>query len=187
MKNKKTLTIYLIISLLIALGTIKAVNLTIHAGKACYNFFQDPVGIDMTIAIVNVPRKKAIVKDYQTLLETDVKFKEYVNNIDVKRNNPGNLRFAGQPNAINDNGFAKFPNIQIGFRALIMQIKADQGRELTLEQFITKYSPPCENDTPHLIRRAEELTSENRTHKINNIDTVFLAKVMANQEFSIKF
>lgn len=124
--------------------------------------------------------------DYQTLLSTDSKFRSYIYNIKVKRNNPGNLRFARQPNAINTNGFAEFPDIVIGFRALIMQIKLDQSRDLTIEQFITKYSPPHENDTPHLIKRAEELTGKTKTYKINNINTIFLAKVIANQEHSIK-
>lgn len=125
--------------------------------------------------------------EYYKRLNQDDTFSNYINGIHVKRNNPGNLRCAGQPNTTCDNGFAVFPNIIAGFRGLIMQLDLDQSRNLTLEQFISKYSPAHENDTPHLINRAEEESGINRKDNINKINTIHLAQIMTKQEWSIRY
>jgi hypothetical protein len=67
--------------------------------------------------------------------------------------NPGNLRWAGQREATgkDDKDFAVFPSDPAGWRALVAQIKLDQGRNLTFEQFVTKYAPPIENMTDRYI------------------------------------
>ncbi len=66
-----------------------------------------------------------------------------------KNNNPGNLKYAGQREAMgkDDKGLAIFPDAPSGWRALIAQIRLDQRRGLTVEEFINKYAPPSENDT----------------------------------------
>lgn len=70
-----------------------------------------------------------------------------------RQRNPGNLRFAGQKNAVRgDKGFAKFKTHQDGFNALVAQIKLDSNRNLTLRQFIYKYAPPKENNTAAYLR-----------------------------------
>lgn len=70
-----------------------------------------------------------------------------------RQRNPGNLRFAGQKNAVRgEKGFAKFKTHQDGFNALIAQIKLDASRNLTLRQFIYKYAPPKENNTAAYLR-----------------------------------
>lgn len=70
-----------------------------------------------------------------------------------RQRNPGNLRFAGQKNAVKgDKGFAKFKTHQDGFNALVAQIKLDSNRNLTLRQFIYKYAPPKENNTAAYLR-----------------------------------
>lgn len=70
-----------------------------------------------------------------------------------RQRNPGNLRFAGQKNAVKgEKGFAKFKTHQDGFNALIAQIKLDANRNLTLRQFIYKYAPPKENNTAAYLR-----------------------------------
>jgi hypothetical protein len=70
-----------------------------------------------------------------------------------KNRNPGNLRFAGQREATSedDKGFAVFPSDPAGWRALVNQIKLDQGRGLNFEQFVIKYAPPVENMTARYI------------------------------------
>jgi len=66
-----------------------------------------------------------------------------------KNNNPVNLRYAGQYEATgqDDAGFAVFPTPAAGWRAAHRQIKLDQSRGFSLEQFINKFAPPSENDT----------------------------------------
>lgn len=57
-------------------------------------------------------------------------------------NNPGNLIYAGQKNAVRGHsGFARFRTAMDGFRALQNQIRKDQSRNLTLRQFVNKYAP----------------------------------------------
>jgi hypothetical protein len=70
-----------------------------------------------------------------------------------KNRNPGNLRFAGQREATaqDDKGFAVFPSDPAGWRALVAQIKLDQGRDMTISQFVAKYAPANENDTRRYI------------------------------------
>ena len=63
-------------------------------------------------------------------------------------NNPGNLRFAHQTGALQGvGGFARFETPEAGYRAMADQVRLDAGRGYTLEQYITKYAPPSENDT----------------------------------------
>lgn len=66
-----------------------------------------------------------------------------------RNNNPGNLRYVGQPDAIGADGagYAIFPAVEAGWEALRRQIRLDASRGLTLEQFIGKYAPPSENPT----------------------------------------
>jgi hypothetical protein len=55
------------------------------------------------------------------------------NSLAFKNNNPGNLRFANQKNAIQGHGgFAKFRTVEDGFQGLIRQIVLDQTRDLQL-------------------------------------------------------
>ena len=70
-----------------------------------------------------------------------------------RNHNPGNLRFAGQLEAIGKDevGMAVFPDDPAGWRALIAQVRLDQERGLNIEQFVHKYAPPDENDTQAYI------------------------------------
>lgn len=74
-------------------------------------------------------------------------------NMPQRNRNPGNLRFANQVESVgkDEDDFAIFPTDMAGWRALVRQIKRDQGRGLTIEGFITKYAPPHENNTPAYI------------------------------------
>ena len=101
-----------------------------------------------------------------------------------RNNNPGNLRFAGQREAIgmDDNNFARFPDPPAGWRSLHAQIKLDQGRGLTLEKFIRKYAPSNENDSEnYLAFVCGEIRAEPDT-LLSNISPYALAGVMARME-----
>ena len=81
------------------------------------------------------------------------------NNLAVKNNNPGNLKFANQPGATADaRGFAKFDDPQAGMDALVDQINLDRSRGDTLEEFISDYAPPSENATQNYIDYVSERT-----------------------------
>ena len=77
-----------------------------------------------------------------------------------RNNNPGNLRYVGQPGATgaDTSGFAIFPSYDAGYAALQKQIELDASRGLTIEQFIAKYAPPNENDTTNYTTRITEWT-----------------------------
>jgi len=80
-------------------------------------------------------------------------------NLAVKNNNPGNLKFRGQPGATEDErGFAKFENPQDGMNALVNQINLDRSRGDTLEGFINDYAPPSENATQNYIDYVSQQT-----------------------------
>jgi hypothetical protein len=85
-------------------------------------------------------------------------------------NNPGNLRYAGQKGATEgDYGFAKFKTLEDGWKALLRQVRIDQNRDFTIEQFVNKYAPPAENDTNKYI---ETLTSNLKINKLTNISDI---------------
>lgn len=100
-------------------------------------------------------------------------------------NNPGNLRFAGQPGATQgEGGFARFPSPQAGYEALKRQIALDAGRGHTLEGFIKKYAPPNENDTDLYIEQMVKATGASRKTPVKNINLDLLARAMAKKESS---
>ena len=73
----------------------------------------------------------------------------------ARRNcSPVNLKYARQREATgqDDKGFAVFPTAEAGWRAAMAQILLDASRGLTLEQYITKFAPPNENDTAAYLR-----------------------------------
>lgn len=136
--------------------------------------------------------EKQIVVIEKEIINTDAisgELLDYVMSLEwkVKRNNPGNLRCANQPYAGCENGFAVFPNIVVGFQALVNQVKLDQSREFTLAEFINKYSPPEENDTPWLIKCASKEFNISYDTPIKYIDPIVLAKYMVKQEYSISY
>ena len=67
--------------------------------------------------------------------------------ISERHNNPGNLKFVGQPGAkigepAPDGGnYAKFPDYKTGLTALNKQIQLDASRGLSFRQFAAKYAP----------------------------------------------
>jgi len=101
-----------------------------------------------------------------------------------RTNNPLNLRFAHQTEAVgkDKDGFAVFPFWEAGFRAAHAQIRLDASRGLTLAQFIEKFAPPSENDTENYI---DFICDEMRCGPLTMLDSLSpyaLAGVMAQME-----
>lgn len=75
------------------------------------------------------------------------------------RNNPLNLRYAGQDGATNANGFAAFPTQQAGLAAADNQMGLYAQRGVnTLRGLISTWAPPNENDTEGYIKRVSATT-----------------------------
>ena len=121
------------------------------------------------------------------LTTTNAKVEVYAKNIKVKQqngkeianNNPGNLEFHGQPNAIRNGRWAKFSTPEIGFRALMKDVQAKQSRGLTIKELIYAYAPPNENDTEKYIADINRLTNSKRNDKASNLDPIYLARQIA--------
>jgi len=91
----------------------------------------------------------------------------YPGSVAWRNNNPGNLRFAGQPGAKQGaGGFAAFDSVELGRNALRNQISLNiergydaTGRPIvTLADLITSWAPPNENDTAAYIRNVAAWT-----------------------------
>src|SRR5208337_359722 len=104
--------------------------------------------------------------------------------ISVRQNNPGNLKFVGQPEAlgVGTKDFAIFPTADAGFEALKGQIDTDKGRGLTLSQFANKYAPSYENDTESWIRDVAKLSGIKPDTPISKIPTKRLAQAVMKVE-----
>ena len=102
----------------------------------------------------------------------------------VKNNNPGTLRYAGQPGAtgVPGKGFAKFKTPEDGFRALERQISLDTSRGKTLGAFISGYAPPVENETGNYIKFMEKELGVTRDTKLSDLNTYAVAKAVAKFE-----
>jgi len=73
----------------------------------------------------------------------------YPGSVSYTNNNPGNLKYAGQPGATQGaNGFAVFPNYVAGYQALVNQIDLDASRGQTIAQFTSIYAPASDNNNP---------------------------------------
>ena len=97
-----------------------------------------------------------------------------------KRNNPLNLRFAGQDGAQNVNGFAAFPNVDAGLAAAQHQFALNAKRGInTLNGLISSWAPPNENDTKAYISTVSGMTGIAPDAKIDITDPAIQKKVMA--------
>ena len=104
--------------------------------------------------------------------------------LSVKNNNPGNLRLAGQPGAVQgDGGFAAFASPSQGLRALTRQVVLDtQTRDMTLESFLNKYAPPSENKTNRYIKFVERQTGLNAKQKVPESKIPELVRAIVRME-----
>lgn len=141
--------------------------------------------IEVPEVIVRLPLTDAEAR-YYNLLENNKAFRNYVNSINVPRNNPGNLECKNQPRSGCKGRFATFQNIRDGFRALVLQCELDQNRNETLREFMEGYAPHFENDTEGLIEFASEKLNLEEGELINYLDTIRLAQHIAQQEHGVK-
>lgn len=102
-------------------------------------------------------------------------------------NNPGNLRFVGQPGAVlGKSGFAKFQSPEAGLQALESQIQLDASRGHTLATFVNKYAPPSENDTNLYINQIAKSVGASPSTLISKINISSLVKAIAQKESGTK-
>lgn len=90
-----------------------------------------------------------------------------------RNNNPGNMigPFATSHGAIGKDGqrFAIFPDEQTGLDALEALLKSDNYSGLTIEEAMTKYAPPSENDTADYIKKIEEGVGVKKDTKVGDL------------------
>jgi hypothetical protein len=95
-----------------------------------------------------------------------------------RQNNPGNLRFAHQTNAVlGDGGFARFPSPADGRAALIAQIQLDAERGhdaagkpiVTVADLISSWAPSSENDTGAYISSVVSQTGYSADDELNSL------------------
>lgn len=91
----------------------------------------------------------------QTLLARWIEAIKKMEGAKPHRNNPGNLRYAGQRHAIDDFGFCKFDTYEHGYQALeALLIRAATGKskyykpEMTLLEFYGVYAPASDGNHP---------------------------------------
>ena len=146
--------------------------------------------MDRMPTAVTIPRK---VEDiipltpeetfYKDISMHQAKWNQYFDSIDhCANNNPGNLMFHNQPNAVENGRWASFPTIEIGTRALVKQIEADIKRDDTLKEFISAYAPSFENDTSGYIQFMMDETGLKADDKIADCDLIILLKAIIKKE-----
>jgi len=95
-------------------------------------------------------------------------------------NNPLNIRFAGQPGAVNTNGFAAWKTPEEGQAATdALFAKYAEGGINTLAGFISRWAPPSENDTAGYIKNVAAATGLDPTAKLDFKDPAVRARVQA--------
>ena len=105
--------------------------------------------------------------------------------ISIRNNNPGNLRYAGQPGAVKDpSGFARFENPAAGMAAMTKQIELDtQKRGMNLTGFINKYAPRQDNnDTDAYINNMATALGIDPNQRIPADKIPMLQRAMIRQE-----
>lgn len=98
----------------------------------------------------------------------------------VRTNNPLNLSFANQPNAIGTDGrFAVFQTPEEGVAASVRQLQLYGQRGLnTVEQIVGRWAPPSENDTPAYIRAVAQRMNVNPNQEIDLSDPNTMARLV---------
>ena len=98
----------------------------------------------------------------------------------VRTNNPLNLSFANQPNAIGTDGrFAVFQTPEEGVAASVRQLTLYGQRGLnTVEQIVGRWAPPSENDTPAYIRAVSQRMNVSPNQEIDLSDPNTMSRLV---------
>jgi len=100
----------------------------------------------------------------------------------IRNNNPGNLRtdaFAGTV-GVDADGYGKFTTPEAGIRAMAKNLIVQQDKHglNTVEDIITKYAPPTENNTAAYISSVAGAMGVGPADKLNMKDPATLQKMM---------
>lgn len=167
-----------ILSQLSALDTTdpKALDKALEIGG---KYLTDPI----TRAIQVETLKAAEIKNQADGTNFTITIPNGSNQFASRNNNPGNLKYVGQGGAtLGAGGFAKFDTPEAGYQALLEQIKLDQGRGLTLAQFVNKYAPSSENDTKTYVSQIVDALGVPENTSIKNISTMDMADFIIKKE-----
>jgi hypothetical protein len=103
----------------------------------------------------------------------------------IRNNNPGNIKttgdkWLGQSDTQGDDTFVQFDNEIFGIRAMgkILQSYSKRGVD-TVEEIISTWAPPSENDTEAYIKSVEQSTGLSREDKVDATDGDALAKIIS--------
>lgn len=96
-------------------------------------------------------------------------------------NNPGNLKFAGQPGAVRGpGGFAQFPTMGAGVDAIARQFELYRLRGIdTVQSIVSTYAPASDgNDVPAYIKNIDKELGVSATQHLNLGDARVLAELI---------
>lgn len=104
-----------------------------------------------------------------------------------QNNNPGNIRYVGQPNAkLGAGGMAAYPDPQTGYQDVLNTVRKHAAKGDTLESYIRTYAPPNENDTDGYIKNASKALGVDRTARLSAMDHEKVAQFQIGQESSAR-
>jgi hypothetical protein len=91
-----------------------------------------------------------------------------------RNNNPGNIRkgsYAQSKGAVGDDGaFAVFPTLEVGMDAKEDLIFGPRYINLSIQDAISKYAPPSENDTQGYIKKVNQATGTTPDTPLNKLN-----------------
>jgi hypothetical protein len=102
----------------------------------------------------------------------------------IRNNNPGNLRgnaeWKGKTGA-DEGGYLTFESPQSGLRAMAVNLLVQQNKHglNTVQDIVTKYAPPSENDTASYIKQVSQALGVQPTQRVNLSDPATLNALMA--------
>ncbi|MBQ4503231.1 MAG: structural protein P5 [Alistipes sp.] len=90
--------------------------------------------------------------------------------------NPGNIRrssvrYKGEKSHSTDSAFKQFESLEAGYRAMFVLLHTYfvRGYGNTIEQFISRYAPPVENDTEAYIARVCRTSGVGRSEALDTL------------------
>lgn len=99
------------------------------------------------------------------------------------RNNPGDLRFAGQAGATNEGGFASFKTLAEGIAASNKQLNLFASRGInTIDKIISKWAPPNENNTAAYKAYISKVVGKGVNEELTGADRQKLLQGIFNNE-----
>lgn len=99
------------------------------------------------------------------------------------RNNPGDLRYAGQAGATNEGGFASFKTLAEGIAASNKQLNLYASRGInTIDKIISQWAPPNENNTAAYKAYVSKFVGKGLTEELSPADRQKLLQAIFNDE-----